>query len=149
MPPPKVQDQPSDCFGYKPPKDLSHLVVGNGHGYSEGGLLCRYFWDSQLYEKISITTSVCKSACTILLGNPNVCIKEYTTFKFHGPSYGGLIPPKDRTIPNEMGRFYSEKVHPDLGEWFMKDAVNRFGFGFEKVSGKDMHEKYGVPLCSE
>ncbi|ANS06208.1 hypothetical protein HOR19_gp15 [Phage MedPE-SWcel-C56] len=116
-----------------------------------------------LGRDVRISVPVCASSCTLYLSKERSCVAPNTLFMFHGPSSGwSVVTMALAAIPVKMTDAEKEKFHrelmrdwynkhvPGLGNWFVRSgAVYKWGYGFIRVRGSELHRAFGVPLCKE
>lgn len=114
-------------------------------------------------EKVVIDRPVIASASTFYLLANEVCISPKTKFKFHGPRAGwtvaldalmfatpthGMSKERRAWIVDQFTAKYNQRW-PGLGDWYKANAAQKFGVGFVKKTGLQLHNEFGIPLGKE
>lgn len=113
---------------------------------------------------VEIRGKACASSCTMWLSHPNVCVEPQTVLGFHGPSDGlsvlistqlTIIPvyhfmplKQRRQVVGLMADHYRLNGNEALGDWFIESgAWKLYGWFFKNLSGQEVHDRFGTPLC--
>lgn len=122
----------------------SSALAGTSRGFENGGYFKRF--DPVVAEfnqngNPFRIVGLCQSACTLFLSIRNVCIEPRATFQFHAGNDGnGNI---SQSATEHMLNAYSPKLRRFVIEnGYMRD------FTFHTISGIDMIEKFGYPVCN-
>jgi hypothetical protein len=116
---------------------------GTSRGFENGGKFYRFdpvvaeFNESGRPFRI---VGLCQSACTLFLSIRNVCVEPRATFQFHAGNDGnGNI---SEYATRHMQRAYNAKLRR-----FVIENGYMETFKFHTISGIDMIEKFGYPVC--
>lgn len=110
-----------------------------------GGDLLAYMARARQPAPVRIM-GTCSSACTMLLGAPDVCLSRQARLRFHGPSdFQGrpLYPVLHHAWAQRMASFYPGA----LGDWFMARAAHLRGAQFIQLRGAHLIDDHGFKEC--
>lgn len=104
-------------------------------------------------RRVQIDIYACASACTYFLLADRVCVGSRTVFQFHGPQHLAVallsIPgPTNWQAAEIMARDYNSRW-PGLGDWFLERAAHKTGTQFTNVTGRALHDAFGMELCDD
>lgn len=118
---------------------------GTSRGFENGGKFYRF---DPIVSEFNHTgrpfriVGLCQSACTLFLSIRNVCVEPRATFQFHAGNDGnGNI---SEYATRHMQRAYSPKLRRFVIEHGYMET-----FRFYTISGIDMIEKFGYPVCEQ
>lgn len=91
-----------------------------------GGLVRAYQERTELYrsQNREVRLHECRSACTLALSLPNVCVYPSSTLKFH-QAYNDITKEVDYGVTNELWSSYPQGVREKLGTLTRKYKVLR------------------------
>ena len=114
--------------------------------------------------EVRLDVPTCSSSCTLFLTADDVCVGANSRFKFHGPSANwtgvvtiltgvpmglithGMDEAARAKVVERMGKVYDNRWQ-GLGDWFVKNAAQKFGYDFVTVKGSSLNASFGIPLC--
>lgn len=119
-------------------------AAGNSRGFENGGRFVRFDPVVAEYNESGEPfriVGLCQSACTLFLSIRNVCVEPEATFQFHAGSDGKGNLSKSAT--QHMINAYNPKL-----QRFVIENGYMETFDFHTITGRDMIEKFGYPVCT-
>lgn len=102
--------------------------------------------------KTEVRTRLCRSSCIYFLMPQDVCTDPRTIYELHSVRHIAATivwAPIAWERGNRVVAYDLNNRWPGLGDDFLEYAANKHGNFVWKLTGEQMHNRYGVPLCDD